>query len=62
MFQPSNYSKKLINFRKFQRSDSSLQRLIYQLIPNLLETELERREKFVLNDKLKSEIITEIQA
>jgi hypothetical protein len=34
-----------------------LQRLIYQLIPNLLENELDRREKFVINDKLKSEII-----
>lgn len=32
----------VLNFR----SDSSLQRLIYQLIPSLLESELERREAF----------------
>jgi hypothetical protein len=39
------------------KSDSSLQRLIYQLIPNLLESELERREKFLLNDSFSSQII-----
>ena len=39
------------------RSDSTLQRLIYQLIPNLLENELDRREKFINENLNKSDMI-----
>ncbi len=34
-----------------------MQRLIYQLVPNLLDNELDRRDKFPLKDTIKSEII-----
>jgi hypothetical protein len=32
------------------KSDASLQRLIYKLMPNLLNNEIDRREKFIANE------------
>jgi hypothetical protein len=39
------------------RSDSFLQRLIYKLIPNLLENEIERRDHFYFNENLNTDLI-----
>ena len=39
------------------RADSFLQRLIYKLIPNLLENEIERRDRFYFNENLNTELI-----
>ena len=39
------------------KSDSFLQRLIYKLIPNLLENEIERRDRFYFNENLNTELI-----
>ena len=44
-------------FVKKKRSDSSLQRLIYQLIPNLLENEIDRRKQYFSKNSIKSEFM-----
>jgi hypothetical protein len=42
---------------KCLRSDSFLQRLIYRLIPNLLNSEIKRRDQFYFSEKLSTDLI-----
>ena len=39
------------------RPDASLQRLIYKLVPNLLDSEIERRDRFYLSENLSTDLI-----
>jgi len=42
---------------KCLRSDSFLQRLIYRLIPNLLNSEIKRRDQFYISENLSTDLI-----